>query len=255
MGGFVHKDRKFLFCFLNPPYSPLIGGMIWCEPPLSPSQKGWKKICKKDILHYNILIFKYYIVTMQHIKKLLNTNRTVFKTSEFSIIFGIENKNTIKNILQRMKKSGILYYHGMNIWSIKKTEYDRYEFASKIRKRSYISFETVLQKEWIIFQDYSNTITLASDNSLEKKIENTNYIFHKLNDKILKNPIGIKNIKNKYMIASAERAICDMIYLTKNYHFDNISNLNIDKLEDIKDIYNKTTALLINKLIKNSKTK
>jgi len=57
------------------------------------------------------------------------------------------------------------------------------------------------------------------------------------------------------MIASAERAVCDMIYLTKNYHFDNISNLNIDKLEDIKDIYNKTTALLINKLIKNSKTK
>jgi len=192
---------------------------------------------------------------MKYIKQLLDTNKTVFKTSEFSIIFGIENKNTIKNILQRMKKSWVLYYHGMNIWSIKKTDYDRYEFASKIRKRSYISFETVLQKAWIIFQDYSNTITLASDNSLEKKIENTNYIFHKLNDKILKNPVGIKNIENKYMIASAERAICDMIYLSKNYHFDNINGLDIDRLEEIKDIYNQSTILLINKLIKNVESK
>ncbi|HRX64238.1 MAG TPA: hypothetical protein P5060_03990 [Candidatus Absconditabacterales bacterium] len=192
---------------------------------------------------------------MKYIKQLLDTNKTVFKTSEFSMVFGIENKNTIKNILQRMKKSGVLYYHGMNIWSIKKTDYDRYEFASKIRKRSYISFETVLQKAGIIFQDYSNTITLASDNSLEKKIENTNYIFHKLNDKILKNPVGIKNIENKYMIASAERAICDMIYLSKNYHFDNINGLDIDRLEEIKDIYNQSTILLINKLIKNVESK
>jgi len=44
-------------------------------------------------------------MTMKYIKQLLDTNKTVFKTSEFSIIFGIENKNTIKNILQRMKKS------------------------------------------------------------------------------------------------------------------------------------------------------
>jgi len=71
----------------------------------------------------------------------------------------------------------------------------------------------------------------------------------------LKNPVGIKNIENKYMIASAERAICDMIYLSKNYHFDNINGLDIDRLEEIKDIYNQSTILLINKLIKNVESK
>ena len=194
-------------------------------------------------------------MTMQYIKQLLNTKRSMFKTNEFSLIFGIKNKHTIKNILQRMKKSWILFYHGLSIWSLEESNYDRYEFASKIRKRSYISFETVLQKEWVIFQDYSHTTTLASDNSLEKTIDNMHYVFHKLSDSILNNPIGIINIENKYMIASAERAACDMIYLHKNYYFDNVQGFDIDKLEELKNIYNKTTVLLIDKFINHVKSK
>ena len=59
------------------------------------------------------------------------------------------------------------------------------------------------------------------------------YVFHKLSDNLLNNPIGIINIENKYMIASAERAACDMIYLHKNYYFDNVQGFDIDKLESI----------------------
>lgn len=186
---------------------------------------------------------------MRYLNQILKTKKTVFRSNELGIILNITNKNTLKNILQRIRKSWILIYHWAHIRSLE--EYDKYELASKIRQKSYISFETILQKEGVIFQDYSNTITMASDNSLSKKIDNINYIYHKLTNPILTNPIGIINHNNKYMIASKERAACDIIYLSKNIYFDNIHSLDIEILEELKDTYNKSTSLLIKKLIKN----
>ena len=55
-----------------------------------------------------------------------------------------------------------------------------------------------------------------------------------------------------YMIASKERAICDRLYLSKNYYFDNLENVNLEKLEIISEIYNKRVILDIKKLIKNA---
>jgi hypothetical protein len=46
--------------------------------------------------------------------------------------------------------------------------FDHFEFATLLKKNSYISFETVLKKEAIIFQDYGNTLFLASDKTLTK---------------------------------------------------------------------------------------
>jgi len=71
----------------------------------------------------------------------------------------------------------------------------------------------------------------------------------------LKNPIGIVNYQNKYMIATTERAVCDMVYLYKDIIFDNIRPLKKQKLEEISKIYPKSTILLINKLIQNVGTK
>jgi hypothetical protein len=57
------------------------------------------------------------------------------------------------------------------------------------------------------------------------------------------------------MIASPERALCDRIYLTPQYYFDNLSNLNIGLLSKLSSIYNKRTALEINHLIDGIKSK
>lgn len=76
------------------------------------------------------------------------------------------------------------------------------------------------------------------------------FVFHKLKDSILSNPLWLKN-NWKYLIASKERAICDRLYLSKNYYFDNLSEIDFEKLEEISKIYNnKRLVLEINKLIK-----
>lgn len=187
---------------------------------------------------------------MKYLDKLLDTKKTIFTYNDISSILWIENKNTIKKFFERGIKENIFINIYKWIYAFKK--YDIFEFAIKLKKNSYISFETVLKKEWIIFQDYGESIFLASDNTITKKAENKNFVYLKLKNSILQNPLWLEN-KGNYIIASKERAICDRVYLSKDYYFDNLENINLEKLEEISQIYNKRVILEIKNLIKNAK--
>ena len=60
--------------------------------------------------------------------------------------------------------------------------------------------------------------------------------FKKIKNSVLTNKTGIE-IKDGYFIASPERAFLDVIYLNKDYHFDNLSGLDWNKIFDILPIY------------------
>lgn len=51
------------------------------------------------------------------------------------------------------------------------------------------------------------------------------------------NPLGIVN-SGQAKIAIAERALCDRIYLSSDYYFDNLRGINSEKLLLISRIYN-----------------
>ncbi len=145
-------------------------------------------------------------------------------------------------------KDGVFINITKWIYAFKK--YEKYELATKLKKSSYISFETVLKKEWIIFQDYGNQIFLASDNTITKAIGWVEYIYLKIKNDILFNPLGITN-KWGYMIASRERAICDRLYLSQDYYLDSLDGVDLERLADISQIYNKRVANTVQKLIFN----
>lgn len=186
---------------------------------------------------------------MKYIDKIINSKKTVFTYQDIQNLLWIDNKNTIKSYFSRWVKSGI--FKNIFKWVYVLSNYDIYELANKVKLNSYISFETVLKKEWIIFQDYGNTIFLASDQSIEKNILDYGFRYLKLKDSILLNPIWVKN-KWTYTIATPERAICDRLYLSPNYYFDSLENIDIEKLKEISKIYNKRVILEVNNLIKNA---
>ena len=186
---------------------------------------------------------------MKNIDKIINSKKTVFNFNDIKNIVWIENKNTIKSFFYRWVKAWIFINLYKWIYALK--DYNIYEFAIKLKKNSYLSFETVLKKEWVIFQDYWNTIFLASNNTINKKNLNYNFEYLKLKDSILTNPIGLIN-KWAYIIASKERAICDRIYLSKNYYFDNLEHIDKEKILQIAYIYNKRVVLEVNNLIENA---
>lgn len=186
---------------------------------------------------------------MKYIHQIINSGKTIFRYHDLALLLGISNKYTLKNIFQRWVNDGIFVLLQKWIYGFKK--YNKYELGTKLKTKSYISFETVLKSEGIIFQDYWNQIFLASDNNLQKSVNDTRYTYLKIKDDILMNPIWLIHTWN-YTIATKERAICDRVYLSKNYYFDTLENIDFEFLEEISQIYNKRVILEIKQLIKDA---
>ncbi len=184
---------------------------------------------------------------MNSYSKILDTGKTVFTKKDLEKILSFNSKKALDMFLYREKNKWFLNRIFYWIYVLKK--YDTLELASKIRKKSYISLETVLKKHWVIYQYYSK-IFLISDDNLEKIVWENTFKFHKIKDSVLLNQLWIEYQKN-YMIASVERAICDRIYLSKNYYFDDLSTINFNKLEEISRIYNNKRVIIeVSNLIK-----
>lgn len=131
-------------------------------------------------------------------------------------------------------QTGALYPIRRGIYA-KDKNYNRFEMATKIYTPAYISFETVLGNAGIIFQYYSQ-IFVASYQTKEITVDGQKIVFKTLKSTILTNSAGVEN-KETYDIATPERAFLDVIYLTKDYHFDNLSVINWEKVYEILPIY------------------
>ena len=147
---------------------------------------------------------------------------------------------TAKKRVNYYVQSGDLYPIRRGIYA-KDKNYDRFELATKIFTPAYISFETVLGHAGVTFQYYSQ-IFVASYQTKEIVADGQKIVFKTLKDSILTNSAGIEN-KENYAIASPERAFLDVVYLSKEYHFDQLSLLNWDKVNEILAIYGKNKKM------------
>lgn len=182
---------------------------------------------------------------------LFNLNQTVFTVKNISLLWQTADMPFVNKKLYRYTKANKLFRIKKAIYA-KNENFDKLEFAVKLWTPSYISFETVTAKAGLTFQYYSQ-IFIATYQSKEIEILKQKYVFRKLKDSVLTNLAGIENT-GTYNIASAERAFLDIIYLNKNYYFDNLSNLNWDKVFEILPIYqNKNMIKIADKHYKESK--
>jgi len=182
------------------------------------------------------------------IAKLYQSKQTIFTVIDLATIWNIGNNDTLKaKIHYLVRKSRIKRLH-KGIFSLD-ADYDKYELAGKLRSPSYVSLETVFRREGMVFQ-YSEEIT--SVGSLRRSYTKNNilYSYRKIKDSVLYNNKGIIQQRN-YAIAEKERALLDIMYLNKEYYFDNLSKINWDKCRDIVKIYNnKKLEQRLKKLIK-----
>ena len=183
---------------------------------------------------------------MKHVSKILHSGHTVFTYDFLQDILGISNKNTLKGIVKTLLKREVLVKIHPGYWGL--PWYNHEEFASKLKSPSYITCETVLQQEAVIFQDYSSSTTLVWNNTTTLKIGKHSYHYRKMKYEILLDPLGIKKTKTR-RVASKERAICDMLYYVTEYHFDHIGAIDKDLMKALALLYPSTTATAIYSLI------
>lgn len=154
-------------------------------------------------------------------------------------MIGETNFGNLKSKINRLVKKGVLISLKKGLYA-KSTGYEILEAANKIYTPSYISLETVLQRNGVTFQDYSHTIFVISYQSRDVKLNGYTISFRKIKDEILNNHEGILN-EDGYSIASTERAFLDRIYLSGNQYFDNLDQIDWEKAKELVKIYNNKT--------------
>jgi|SRR3989344_969329 len=180
------------------------------------------------------------------ILSILRSDNTVFTFKD--ILLASEETNTalLKRRLNYYVKKGELYSIRRGIYA-KDKNYNKLELATKIYTPSYVSFETVLRQAGIVFQYYER-IFIASYITREIIADNQTYEYRRVKDAILTNSAGIEN-KKYYSVASPERAFLDILYINKDYYFDNVRSLNWDKIFELLPIYaNKRMEKVVNKI-------
>jgi len=170
----------------------------------------------------------------EYLEVLLRSPKTIFSTKDVALLWGEERDQTVSGRLNKYIKAQKLIRVRRGIYA-KDKNYNRFELATRIYTPAYISFETVLTRTGINFQYYGN-IFVATYVTREIEVDGQKISFVRMKDYVLSNTAGIEHTDGIAM-ATKERAFLDRIYISKDYHFDNLDALNWDKVFEILSIY------------------
>ncbi len=180
----------------------------------------------------------------EYLEVLLRSAKTIFSIKDAVLLWNENDNKIVADRLKKYEKSGKLVRPYRGLYA-KDNNYDRFELATRIYTPSYISFETVLTREGVNFQYYGNIfvasyvnreINVGDSSSSLVAVDKQKITFVRTKDYVLSNTVGIEH-KDGYAIASPERAFLDRVYVSKDYHFDNLQSLDWNKVMEILPIY------------------
>lgn len=151
---------------------------------------------------------------------LASLGETVFHADDLSVLWGITNKNTLYTTLKRYAAQGLLHRIYNGFYSLKDiADISPLLLGVKaLHGYAYISCETILYDAGIINQP-PQEITIVSTTSKRFTVGGHRFRSRMLTDKFLYNDTGIE-IQNGVRIATATRAIADMLYFHPKKYFD-----------------------------------
>lgn len=181
-----------------------------------------------------------------YLSALLRSPKTVFTFKDLAMLWQETASTATKVRINYYVNKGDLIRIRKGIYA-KTPSYNKLELATRIFTPAYISFETVLTEAGLIFQVYE-AVYAASYKSREITIAGYDYIYRKIKDAVLINPAGVEH-RDETSIATKERAFLDTMYVNSDYHFDNLREVDWEKVFEILPIYeNKRMEKAIQKL-------
>lgn len=182
------------------------------------------------------------------ILKLYKSKQAVFTFRELFLLFPEIEKNNLKARMNYYVKKGMIKNPRRGIYA--KEDFDFREIAAKIYTPAYISLETVLEKEGVIFQHYK-TIFVVSYLTRKIEVENQEIQYRRIKEEILLSRDGVIE-KEGYFEAERERAFLDALYLYKDYYFDNLEILDKKKIFSLaKNYHSKVLEKKVTRLFQN----
>lgn len=179
---------------------------------------------------------------------ILRSAKTVLSLKDIALLWQDSDTDAARVRLNYYVRNGDLIRIRRGLYA-KSKEYSKLELITKIFTPAYVSFETVLAKEGLIFQ-YHTQITVASYLTRSLSIDGQTYSYKKIKDTVLTNAVGIE-LLDETSVATKERAFLDTLYINAGYHFDNLRSLNWEKVNTLLTIYNnKRLAKAVSQLFK-----
>ena len=184
----------------------------------------------------------------QYFETILRSPKTVFTLKDVALLWGEPSTQAVRVRLSYYVSHGKLYRVRRGLYT-KDKNYSKLELATRIYAPSYVSFETILSQEGITFQFYTQ-VSVASYLTRDIVVDGQVYSFKRIKASILTNPMGVEN-KDESSFATKERAFLDTLYIHTDYHFDNLNNLDWNKVFEVLPIYqNQRMAGRVGKLYK-----
>ena len=182
---------------------------------------------------YYELIVSFNLTTGTNMQKgdylatILRSDKTVFTSKDIALLWQDWGSSATRVRVNYYVKKGDLYHIRKGFYA-KNKDYNKLELATRIFTPAYISFETVLARDGLVFQYYEQTF-IASYITREITVDNQVYSYKKIKDTVLINSIGVEQA-NETSIATKERAFLDTLYVNNDYFFDNLHSLDWDKV-------------------------
>jgi len=175
-----------------------------------------------------------YNTTANRFAKLAEMGEILFHTRDLANLWQIKNKNNLYTTLKRYVKKGLLFRIYKGFYSLKdiKTINPQFLGIKALNQFAYISTETVLAENGIIFQNFP-VITLISSKLKKFSIGDNVYQSRQLNGKYLFNMAGIE-LENGFYKATTERAVADLLYFNPHYFFDGQNVINWERVKQIQ---------------------
>lgn len=187
----------------------------------------------------------------KYLDLLLRSPKTIFTAGDIAMLWSEAHSPAFRVRLKYYVNRGDLIRLRRGIYA-KDEKYDRLELATRIFTPAYISFETVLKREGLIFQ-YYESVFVASYLTRDIQVAGQEYHYRKIKDEVLVNAAGITRV-NEAAVAGVERAFLDTLYLNSDYHFDNLRPLDWEKVMVLLPIYkNKRLAQKVSGLFDQDK--
>ncbi|MEI6237116.1 MAG: hypothetical protein WCP03_00765 [Candidatus Saccharibacteria bacterium] len=169
-----------------------------------------------------------------YLTEIYRSPKSVLTTKDISLMWHEPATGDLRVRLNYYVKTGKLRHLRRGLY-VKDENYNKMELASRVFTPSYVSFETILSREGLVFQ-YHENITVASYLSRETIIDGQVYNFRKVKNSVLLNNNGIIQ-DGVFSVASKERALLDTLYSNTNYHFDNLRDINWQIIDNLLPIY------------------
>ncbi|OIQ02469.1 MAG: hypothetical protein COZ27_00265 [Candidatus Moranbacteria bacterium CG_4_10_14_3_um_filter_41_65] len=162
------------------------------------------------------------------------SKQTVFTSMEIALLISEKSMDNLKSKLSYYVKTGKLIRLRRGLFA-KNGSYNKNELAVRIYTPAYVSFETVLAREGVIFQ-YYESLFVASYLTRDISVRENKITYRKLKHEVLTNRKGLID-RGYYFEATKERAFLDRLYLFPDYFFDNLRGIDWRICNEIVPIY------------------